>query len=928
MLLFPNDNYTATDGINIAFTSGMVVGTTDRLLLRKWTAPAGSLFTEQRFYPSEPTQTFAVDGNYIPGAVCVYFNGIALYDHGDGFVANDGINVVTTPILSASDSLLVRKWTTDFIHPFNELIIAPTSENQTSIPVVNGYTLGSIELYLNGIMLYGGGDNYTAVNGTTIVLTDPIDVEDRLLLRKWYSSNTTIFGTTTITATANQTVFTIPSGYTPGAISVSLNGFLLHGSGDWHRSGALSTSCPATRTTIAVQFVRRMQLNKFIICKGIYMGRNLSQVSDPIGTQQLGSAAGASLVGFQPGGGLTATDLQSALTEIDSEKLAASALSAADGASKIGWVQAGAESLGEPLDSRKTRLVSDKLREVVSVRDFGAVGDGVTDDTAAIQAAIDYAASLVIASTDGVGDPIGGTDVIFAGTYKVTQSLRVAASNINLIGKGGTTIYAYFNEHTAYNIAKPVFIIGSAELWQTSGAISTTYKYNSVVGINIKTVAGYEGYVGFLFSGTRNASIRDCLIERGYIGVYLENTSEFYSSQLSVIGCGYGIIQDNRGNRPASSSILNVANTDNDVSSNTFVMTTLYYPQHTGFMSINSGTTSIMGMTVGNFSENPAPFPGLGLPPEAAGIHFYGQNLKWTRGGMINNVVLEPSENKRIDCIRIDSPDKNNQVSGLTFNNCHVQTHASNYASNLYTVLLRMNQVGSGAIRNVVVRDSGFTPQTVGYDTGTMCINEGGGEVFFDSCYPNTSFATSSIGVRGNIRHLEYIERTEINSLTPLGWAIEGVATGSSKQGGSDGVPAYIKLTGDVNPILLYKDFYFRERVNEISQVFITFLVRGDIDVELYARVNGVASTDSNISSVENIPRYGNALIGPIVNGSPTEWSRYFFCFTPFDVNYPFDRVMFVIGKPASAYNSNYIEVTDIKVGYIPGAISPYNPFQ
>jgi hypothetical protein len=67
-----------------------------------------------------------------------------------------------------------------------------------------------------------------------------------------------------------------------------------------------------------------------------------------------------------------------------------------------------------------SQTVETKLRESVSVKDFGAVGDGVTDDTAAIQAAINT----------------GKKAIVPFGIYRVTQPIVIGADKALHLEKG------------------------------------------------------------------------------------------------------------------------------------------------------------------------------------------------------------------------------------------------------------------------------------------------------------------------------------------------------------------------------------------------------------------------------------------------------------------------------------------------------------
>ena len=102
--------------------------------------------------------------------------------------------------------------------------------------------------------------------------------------------------------------------------------------------------------------------------------------------------------------------------------------SAARGAALLQFIQSGTGAVA--------RTAQDKMREIVSVTDFAAVGDGVTDDTAAIQA---WATACA-----GKRGYIPAPSV----AYLITDTITVSSHRTNLFGDGQQATKFLFNPST------------------------------------------------------------------------------------------------------------------------------------------------------------------------------------------------------------------------------------------------------------------------------------------------------------------------------------------------------------------------------------------------------------------------------------------------------------------------------------------------
>jgi hypothetical protein len=297
-----------------------------------------------------------------------------------------------------------------------------------------------------------------------------------------------------------------------------------------------------------------------------------------------------------------------------------------------------------------TRALRDKVREAMSVKDFGAVGDGTTDDTAAIQAAIDALASTTY--------PTNGATLYFPpGTYVTTSAITIPSKSVTIYGYGATLSTT---ASIAFDLGQDSYITDFAEGY---------YK----IHINGLRILPATGGTGIRNKAIRNFHLQDVSIFGG--ATSLDTEGAFALSRAT--NCRF---------QETTSNVVRVRQRNNLL---TFI--------NCAFLG-GDGNGVLLDTT--SFGASPG--------GENKGIRFYVCDWEGNAGalnieGNVGNVLLDGCwwENNTTYNIRVDNTAATFNKYGITIRNCQITGDGVD-------VLIGTDATGT-AIEAVTITDNEFT---------------------------------------------------------------------------------------------------------------------------------------------------------------------------------------------------------------------------
>lgn len=165
-----------------------------------------------------------------------------------------------------------------------------------------------------------------------------------------------------------------------------------------------------------------------------------------------------------------------------------------------------------------TRTIESRLRETVSVKDYGAVGDGVTDDTAAFTNALNYLGSRV---NSIVG---GGVLYVPQGVYKLSQALALPRA-VDIEGAGMVNSKLVFTGAASHGIT------------MIHPINSSTQSFSRIEKLRVAGPgAGSTGF-GIYDQGGTEWMMRDCFVDGWKYGVVMDQSEIVTIGNCDIAAC-------------------------------------------------------------------------------------------------------------------------------------------------------------------------------------------------------------------------------------------------------------------------------------------------------------------------------------------------------------------------------------------------------